>query len=328
MDIAPGQASFNRRPKVAILDDYQNVAREMADWTPVAERADITVFNDHISDPEDLVDRLAGFDVIFVMRERTPLPRSIIEQLPRLRMIASTGPFNASIDMEAAADHGIHVGTTGGTIASTVELTWALILAASRNIVAENAAVRADGWQTSVGRELDGRVLGVLGLGRIGKRVARIGNAFGMDVIAWSQNLTEDAAAEAGARYVSKDELFRQADVLTIHLKLSERSQQLVGHAELAEMKPTALLVNTSRGPIIDETALLDALRTTSIGGAALDVFDEEPLPIGHPLRSFANVLAVPHIGYVADRPYRIFFRDAVKAISDWLDLNPPRSSS
>jgi phosphoglycerate dehydrogenase-like enzyme len=328
MDIAPGQASFNRRPKVAILDDYQNVAREMADWTPVAERADITVFNDHISDPEDLVDRLAGFDVIFVMRERTPLPRSIIEQLPRLRMIASTGPFNASIDMEAAADHGIHVGTTGGTIASTVELTWALILAASRNIVAENAAVRADGWQTSVGRELDGRVLGVLGLGRIGKRVARIGNAFGMDVIAWSQNLTEDAAAEAGARYVSKDELFRQADVLTIHLKLSERSQQLVGHAELAEMKPTALLVNTSRGPIIDETALLDALRTTSIGGAALDVFDEEPLPIGHPLRSFASVLAVPHIGYVADRPYRIFFRDAVKAISDWLDLNPPRSSS
>jgi phosphoglycerate dehydrogenase-like enzyme len=323
----PDQSDIPVQMKVAILDDYQNVALEMADWTPVAERADITVFNDHVADPNDLVDRLAGFDVIFVMRERTPLPRSIIEQLPRLRMIASTGPFNASIDLAAAADHGIHVGTTGGTIASTVELTWALILAASRNIVVENTAVRTGGWQTSVGRELHGRVLGVLGLGRIGTRVARIGTAFGMDVIAWSQNLTKNAAAEAGARYASKEELFGQADVLTIHLKLSERSQNLVGVAELAAMKPTALLVNTSRGPIINESALLHALRTRSIGGAALDVFDEEPLPIGHPLRNLDNVLAVPHIGYVADRPYRIFFRDAVKAISDWLDVNASRSS-
>jgi phosphoglycerate dehydrogenase-like enzyme len=316
------------RPKVAILDDYQNVALEMADWTPVAERADITVFNDHIADPNDLVDRLAGFDVVFVMRERSPLPLSIIERLPRLKMIASTGPFNASIDMAAAADHGIHVGTTGGTIASTVELTWALILAASRNLVVENTAVRTGGWQTSIGRELHGRVLGVLGLGRIGTRVARIGDAFGMKVIAWSQNLSMDAAAEAGARYVAKEELFGQADVLTIHLKLSERSRNLVGRAELAAMKPTALLVNTSRGPIIDESALLDALRSRSIGGAALDVFDEEPLPIGHPLRTLDNVLATPHIGYVADRPYRIFFRDAVTAISNWLEVNPPQSSS
>jgi phosphoglycerate dehydrogenase-like enzyme len=316
------------RPKVAILDDYQNVALGMADWTAVAERADITVFNDHIADPNDLVDRLAWFDVVFVMRERTPLPSSVIERLPRLKMIASTGPFNASIDMAAAADHGIHVGTTGGTIASTVELTWALILSASRDLIAENTAVQTGGWQTSVGRELDERVLGVLGLGRIGKRVARIGNAFGMNVIAWSQNLTVDAAAEAGARYVGKEELFGEADVLTIHLKLSERSRNLVGRAELAAMKPTALLVNTSRGPIIDESALLDALRSREIGGAALDVFDEEPLPIDHPLRTLDNVLATPHIGYVADRPYRIFFRDAVTAISDWLDVNPPRSSS
>ena len=317
-----GHGVSHGKLKIAILDDYQNVAFEMADWTPVAERADITVFNDHIADPDDLVGRLAGFDVIFVMRERTPLPRSIIDRLPRLKMIASTGPFNASIDMSAVADHGIHVAPTGGTIASTVELTWALILAASRNLVVENTAVRTGGWQTSVGRELDGCVLGVLGVGRIGKRVARIGSAFGMDVIAWSQNLTQDAAAQAGVRYASKEELFRQADVLTIHLKLSERSKNLIGHAELAAMKPTALLVNTSRGPIIDESALLDALRTRSIGGAALDVFDEEPLPIGHPFRSVDNVLAVPHIGYVADRPYRIFFRDAVKAISDWLDVN------
>jgi phosphoglycerate dehydrogenase-like enzyme len=306
--------------KVAILDDYQNVALDIADWTPVAQRADITVFSDHITDPDVLVDRLAGFDIVFVMRERTPLPRAIIERLPRLKMIASTGPFNASIDMAAAADHGIHVGTTGGTIASTVELTWALILSAVRNIVTENMAVRNGEWQTSVGRELAGRVLGVLGLGHIGKRVASIGNAFGMDVIAWSQNLTEDAAAQAGARYVDKDELFSTSDVLTIHLKLSERSRNLVGAAELAAMKPTALVVNTSRGPIIEESALVDALRSRSIGGAALDVFNTEPLPVGHPLRTLDNVLATPHIGYVADRPYTIFYRDAVAAIADWLD--------
>ncbi len=311
---------MNARMKVAILDDYQDVALSMTDWTPVTERADITVFNDHITDPDLLVNRLAPFDVIFVMRERTPLPRVIIERLPRLKMIASTGPFNASIDMLAAADHGIHVGTTGGTIASTVELTWALILSASRNIVGESLAVRSGGWQTSVGRELAGRVLGVLGLGHIGTRVARVGAAFGMEVVAWSQNLTEDAAAGAGATRVSKDELFNGSDVLTIHVKLSQRSRNLVGAAELAMMKPNALLVNTSRGPIVDESALVDALRSRSIGGAALDVFDAEPLPAGHPLRTLDNVLTTPHIGYVADRPYTIFYRDAVAAISTWLD--------
>lgn len=306
--------------RVAILDDYQNVAMEMADWSPVADRADITVFNDHVSDPDDVVARLAPFDVVFVMRERTPLPRAIIERLPRLKMIASTGPFNASIDTAAAEEHGIHVGTTGGSIASTVELTWALILAASCNIVTESVAVREGQWQTSVGRELAGRVLGVLGLGRIGARVARIGVAFGMEVIAWSQNLTPESAAGAGATYVAKDELFRRSDVLTIHLKLSERTTGLVGDAELTMMKPTTLLVNTSRGPIVDESALVQALRSRTIGGAALDVFDTEPLPAGHPLRTLDNVLATPHIGYVADRGYRIFYRDAVSAIADWLD--------
>src|SRR5246127_2116134 len=219
-----GHGVSHGKLKIAILDDYQNVPLDMADWTPVAEHADITVFNDHIAHPEDLVDRLAAFDVIFVMRERTPLPRSIIERLPRLRMIASTGPFNASIDMSAAADHGIHVATTGGTIASTVELTWALILAASRNLVVENTAVRTGGWQTSVGRELDGCVLGVLGLGRIGERVARIGNAFGMDVIAWSQNLSMDAAGEAGARYVGKAELFARGGGRADHPSQVERA--------------------------------------------------------------------------------------------------------
>jgi phosphoglycerate dehydrogenase-like enzyme len=313
---------MSARLQVAVLDDYQNVAMTTADWSHVTSRADVTVFSDHLADVDELVARLAPFDVIFVMRERTPLPRNVIERLPKLRMIASTGPFNASIDMDAAADHGIHVGTTSGTVASTVELTWALILGASRHLVAERSSVADGGWQTTVGRELDRRVLGVLGLGRIGARVARIGAAFGMDVVAWSQNLTAVAAAEAGARYLPRDEFFATADVFTVHLKLSERSRGLVGAAELAAMKPTALLVNTSRGPIVDEPALISALQSGSIGGAALDVFDTEPLPVDHPLRTLPNVLATPHIGYVADRPYRIFYRDGVAAISAWLDEN------
>jgi len=311
--------SDSGRVRVAVLDDYQNVALQMTDWSAVSDRADVTVFNDHVSDPDELVARLTPFDVVFVMRERTPLPRSIIERLPNLKMIASSGPFNASIDMAAAEEHGVHVGTTGGTVASTVELTWALILAGARDLVAEARSVRDGGWQTTVGRELSGRVLGVLGLGRIGARVARIGEAFGMEVIAWSQNLTPEVAAEAGATYVGKDELFSRSDVLTIHMKLSERSTGLVGAVELALMKPTALLVNTSRGPIVDEAALVAALRSTTIK-AALDVFDTEPLPQAHPLRVLDNVTATPHIGYVADRPYRIFHRDAVAAIAQWLD--------
>jgi phosphoglycerate dehydrogenase-like enzyme len=311
---------MSARVRVAVLDDYQNVAMTTADWSSVTSRADVTVFTDHVCDPDALLARLAPFDVVFVMRERTPLPRNIIERLPRLRMIASTGPFNASIDMDAAAEAGIHVGTTGGTVASTVELTWALILATARHLVTERQAVADGRWQTTVGRELDGRVLAVLGLGRIGARVARLGVAFGMDVIAWSAHLTAEAAAAAGARYVSRDELFATADVLTVHLKLGERSRGLVGAVELAAMKPSALLVNTSRGPIVDEPALVAALQSGTIAGAGLDVFDVEPLPADHPLRTLPNVLATPHLGYVADRPYAIFYRDAVKAIADWLD--------
>lgn len=311
---------MSTRIRIAVLDDYQNVALNMADWSPVTARADVTVFADHVADPDELVARLAPFDVVFVMRERTPLPRSILERLPRLRMIASTGNANASIDMAATEDLGIHVSTTGGSVGSTVELTWALILAAARHIVAERQAVAEGRWQTTVGSELDRRVLGVLGLGRIGSRVARIGTAFGMDVVAWSQNLTPEAAQEAGARYLPRDEFFATADVITVHLKLGERSRGLIGAAELAAMKSSALLVNTSRGPIVDEGALIGALRTGAIAGAGLDVFDVEPLPADHPLRTMANVTATPHIGYVADRPYRIFFRDAVAAIADWLD--------
>lgn len=316
------ETATSGRIQIAVLDDYQNVALSSADWTPVTTRADVTAFSDHVADPDELVARLEPFDVVFVMRERTPLPRNVLERLPRLRMIASTGPGNASIDMAAAEELGIHVSGTGGSVSSTVELTWALILASARHLVAESRSIAEGGWQTTVGLELDRKVLGVLGLGRIGTRIARIGAAFGMDVVAWSQNLTPEAAAEAGARYLPREEFFATADVLTVHLKLSERSRGLIGAAELAAMKPTALLVNTSRGPIVDEAALIAALESGAIAGAGLDVFDTEPLPAGHPLRTMANVTATPHIGYVADRAYGIFFRDGVAAISEWLDGN------
>jgi phosphoglycerate dehydrogenase-like enzyme len=305
--------------QVAILDDYQNVALSMADWSEVAARATITVFNDHVADPDAVVERLEPFDVVCVMRERTPLARNVIERLPRLKMIASTGPFNASIDVAAAKERGIYVSTTGGYVESTVELTWALILGTARRIVDESVSVRGGGWQTSVGRQLGGTVLGVLGLGRIGSRVAQVGKAFGMDIIAWSTNLTPEAAEQAGATYVSKNELFASADVLTIHLVLSERSRGLVAAEELALMKPTALLVNTSRGPIVDESALVDALRSRRIDGAGLDVFDTEPLPTGHPLRALAGVVATPHIGYVAEQVYRVFYGEAAAKIARWL---------
>jgi phosphoglycerate dehydrogenase-like enzyme len=305
--------------RVAILDDYQDVALSMADWSEVAARADITVFNDHLADLDAVVQRLSSFDVVCVMRERTPLPRAVIERLPRLKMIASTGPFNAAVDVAAAKERGIYVSTTGGYVESTVELTWALILATARRIVDETLSVRRGGWQTSVGAQLGGTVLGVLGLGRIGSRVARVGTAFGMDVIAWSTNLIPQDAEQSGATYVARDELFSRADVLTIHLVLSERSHGLVGAAELALMKPTALLVNTSRGPIVDEAALVDALRSGRLAGAGLDVFDTEPLPTGHPLRTLATVVATPHIGYVADRVYRTFYGEAAAKIAGWL---------
>jgi len=306
--------------KVAILDDYQNVALEMAEWSPVARRAEITVFNDHVADPDAVVERLLPFDVICVMRERTPLPRAVIEHLPRLKLIASTGSRNASIDMTAAEEHGIHVTATGYRSTPTIEMTWALILASARHIVRESSSVREGGWQTSVGAELDGKVLGVLGLGNIGGQVARIGLAFGMKVIAWSQNMTPQIAEAAGAALVTKDELFRQADVVTIHLILSKRTRGLVGAADLALMKPTSWLINTSRGSIVDDGALVQALTARTIAGAALDVFDTEPLPVDHPFRSLENVLATPHIGYVAEDLYRTFYGDAAVSIAGWLN--------
>ena len=309
--------------KIAVLDDYQNVALESADWSVLSGRADITVFQDHLDDTDAVIERLLPFDIICVMRERTPLPRNVVERLPNLKFIASTGPVNASIDVVAAADRGIVVSHTGYRSDPTIDLTWALILASARNIVAESNSLRSGGWQRTVGTELRGKTLGVLGLGRVGSEVARIGRAFGMDLIAWSQNMTPEAAQAAGAVLVSKDELFEQADILTIHLVLSGRTRSLVGAAELALMKPTARLINASRGPIVDEPALISALRNKQIAGAAIDVFDIEPLPASHPFRTLDNVLATPHIGYVSQGLYRTFYEDSVSNIRKWLDTNP-----
>ena len=308
--------------KVAILDDYQDVALRLADWSAVRRRAEITVFNDHLADPAAVVERLHPFDVVCVMRERTPLSRDILQQLPRLKLIASTGPRNAAIDMRAAAERGIVVTATGYESTPTIELSWALILASARHLASEAASVRDGGWQTRIGSNLRGKCLGVIGLGNIGKEVARIALAFGMTVIAWSQNLTSEIASAAGATLVDKDALFRQADIVTIHLILSRRTSGLVGAAELALMKPTAWLVNTSRGPIVDEAALIEALQARRIAGAALDVFEIEPLPADHPFRRLDNVLATPHIGYVTEELYRTFYGDGAASIAAWLESN------
>jgi phosphoglycerate dehydrogenase-like enzyme len=310
--------------KVAILDDYQNAALRLADWSAVARHAEITVFNDHLADPAAVIERLRPFDVVCVMRERTPLPRDILQHLPQLKLIASTGPRNAAIDTRAAAERGIQVTSTGYESTPTIELTWALILASLRHLVQEAGSVRDGGWQTSLGANLRGKCLGVLGLGNIGKEVARIGLAFGMRVIAWSQNLTAEAASAASATLVDKPALFRQADIVTIHLILSRRTAGLVGAAELALMKPTARLINTSRGPVVDETALIEALESRRIAAAAIDVFDAEPLPADHPFRKLDNVLTTPHIGYVTEELYRTFYGDAAASIAAWLNANAP----
>jgi phosphoglycerate dehydrogenase-like enzyme len=312
--------------KVAVLDDYQNVALQLADWLGVRRHAEITVFNDHVADPSAVVERLRPFDVVCVMRERTPLTREIIEQLPRLKLIASTGPRNASIDTHAAAERGILVTATGYDSTPTIEFTWSVILASMRGIDREAASLRAGGWQTGLGSNLRGKSLGVVGLGNIGREVARIGLAFGMKVIAWSQNLTEAKASAAGASLVDKQTLFREADIVTVHLVLSQRTRGLIGASELALMKPTARLVNTSRGPIVDEAALIEALQARRIAGAAVDVFEAEPLPADHPFRKLENILATPHIGYVTESLYRTFYGDAAANIADWLESNASSS--
>jgi Phosphoglycerate dehydrogenase and related dehydrogenases len=307
------------RMRIAVLDDYQQVARGSADWAPLDAVADVVVFHDHVADEAELARRLAPFDVVCVMRERTPLTASLMAALPRLRLIASTGRANASIDLAAADAHGIEVAHTNYASTPTIEFTWAAILGLARNLANETASVRAGGWQQGMGIELAGKTLALLGLGRIGAEVARIGQAFGMRVIAWSQNLTTEQAASHGVERVEKDALFRRADVLSIHVRLSERTEGLVGAAQLALMKPSARLVNTSRGPIVDEAALVDALVSGRLAGAAIDVYDPEPLPADHPFRRLPNVLATPHIGYVSEEMYRTFYADTVSNILAWI---------
>jgi phosphoglycerate dehydrogenase-like enzyme len=305
--------------KIAILDDYQQVALEMADWSAVRAKAEIKVFDDHIADPTTLIERLRPFDVICVMRERTPLNREILSQLPHLRLIVSTGSRNASIDSKAAEELGIQIRNTGYHASGAPELTWGLLLALARHIPGENAALRNGGWQHTIGADLNGKTIGIVGLGKIGTTIARYARAFDMKVIAWSENLTAEKAEQAGARLVSKEILFRDADFVTIHLVLSHRSRGTVTAAELGWMKPTAYFINTSRGPLVDEAALVAVLRDKKIAGAALDVFDQEPLPVDHPFRTLDNVLCTSHIGYVTTDTYRIFYGDTTKAILDWL---------
>jgi phosphoglycerate dehydrogenase-like enzyme len=309
--------------RVAVLDDYQRVATSMADWDRLD--GDVVCFADHVADPDALVRRLAGFEVVVAMRERTAFPRSVLDRLADLRLLVTTGPYNASIDVDAARERGVTVCGTGGALFNTVELTWALILGVARGLPAEDALVRAGGWQRGVGRTLHGSTLSVLGLGNLGSFVAQLGLAFGMTVIAWSTNLTEERCQQVGVTRVERDELFARADVLTIHLKLSERTQQLVGRRELGLMRPSAVLINASRGPIVDELALADALGRGALGGAGLDTFTTEPLPLDHPLRSAPNTVLSPHLGYVTDDCYRIFYGDAVEDIAAWQAGNPVR---
>jgi phosphoglycerate dehydrogenase-like enzyme len=311
--------------QVAVLDDYQDVARRLGPWDTLGERVVVTSFSDHVADDDSLVQRLTRFEVVVAMRERTPFPAHRLERLPALRLLVTTGMRNAAIDLDAARRLGVIVAGTSSLTSPTVELTWALILALCRNVAAEDRGMRSGGWQHTIGPELAGRTLGVVGLGRLGTRVAAIGQAFDMRVIAWSQNLRADAAAERGVEAVSRDELFSRADVVTIHLVLSDRTRGLVGAPELSLMKASAYLVNASRGPIVDEAALLDALGGGRIAGAGLDVYDIEPLPVDHPLRSAPNTVLTPHLGYVSTGNYKTFYSDAVEDIRGYLDGVPVR---
>jgi phosphoglycerate dehydrogenase-like enzyme len=317
--------STSTATRVAILDDYQDVALSMADWASLGPAVSVQSFHEPLGGEEAIAARLRDFDVIVAMRERTPFPRALLERLPSLKLLVTTGRRNAAIDVKAAADRGVPVSGTSMQWMPPVELTWGLILALARNIPRESAAMRSGAWQTTIGVGLHGKTLGVIGLGRLGAEVARIGKAFGMDVIAWSQNLTTDTTGPLGVELVDKDSLFRRADVVTIHVVLSARTRGLVGDRELAAMKSTAFLVNTARGPIVDEAALMAALRGRRIAGAGLDVYDEEPLPVDHPLRRLDNIVLMPHLGYVTVENYREAYAQAVENIRSFLAGTPLR---
>ncbi len=311
--------------RIAVLDDYQGIALSTGGWERLPSDSEIEAFRDHLSDEDALVQRLAPFDFIVAMRERTPFPRSLLSRLPNLKLLVTTGARNASIDVRAASDLGITVCGTGGMPTPTAELTWGLIIGSLRHIAEEDKATRAGRWQTTIGPSLHGATLGCVGLGNLGSQVAKVGLAFGMNVIAWSQNLTQERAEQVGATLVTKDQLFSQADVVTIHLVLGDRTRGLVSQPELALMKPTAFLVNTSRGPIVDESALVNALRERRIAGAGLDVFDQEPLPAGHPYLELDNTLITPHLGYVTLETYGRFYGEAVEDILGFLNGVPVR---
>ncbi|HEX6001771.1 MAG TPA: D-2-hydroxyacid dehydrogenase family protein [Hyphomicrobiaceae bacterium] len=309
---------------IAILDDYQNAALRLADWSGLQKDHKIVVFKERLPDIDAVARALADFEIVGIMRERTPFPRALIERLPRLKLLVTTGKRNASIDMEAAKAHGMTVCNTGGSGHGTADLAIGLMIALARHFREEFAAMRpGGGWQTTLGMDLDGKTLGILGLGSLGTRVARIGAALGMQPIAWSQNLTAEQARERGAERVEKDELFQRADVISIHMVLSDRSRGLVGGRELALMKPTALLINTSRGPLIDEPALIAALKDGRIGGFGGDTFNVEPLPADHPLRAEPRALLTPHLGYVTENTYRDFYVGMVQVIEAWLAGRP-----
>ena len=311
--------------RVAVLDDYQGVAMKMADWSVLPSDVEVQVFRDHLLDQDAVAQRLKEFEIVMAMRERTPFPRRLLERLPRLKLLVTTGMRNASIDVEAASDLGIVVSGTGGLSYPTAELTWGLILALIRHIPQEDRATREGQWEVSMGIGLRDKVLGVIGLGNLGSQVATIGRTFGMSVIAWSQNLTAERTAQFGATLVGKDELLSRSDIVTIHVVLSNRTRGLIGARELGLMKSTAYLVNTSRGPIVEEKALVQVLQKGTIAGAGLDVFDEEPLPLDHPLRHLENTVITPHMGYVTKETYQVFFGDVVEDIRAFLNGEPTR---
>lgn len=311
--------------RIAVLDDYQQAAIRFGPWDRLPDETELDVFHDHLEDHDDLASRLAEHDVVVVMRERTPFPASLLERLPNLRLLVTTGPFNDAIDVGAARRQGVVVSGTGGLLYPTTELTWALILALTKRVPQEDAAIRRGGWQTTVGVGLQGKTLGIIGLGNLGSAVARIAEGFDMDIVAWSQNLTDARAQDVGVRAVTKETLLTTADVVTIHLKLSARTTGIIGAAELGLMKPSACLVNTSRGPIVDEDALVEALRNGTIAGAALDVFDVEPLPADHPLRTLGGTVLTPHIGYVTAEQYELFFEEIVEDIEAFIAGEPIR---
>lgn len=310
--------------RVAVLDDYQGIA-ETVDWSPIPRPVDLLALRDHIAPGDELVARLADREVVVAMRERTPIDGDLLGRLPALKLLVTTGPFNAAIDTAAARRLGITVCGTGGIITPTVELTWALIHALQRHLIVEDRALRAGRWQQTVGTDLAGATLGLVGLGRIGRRVATVGHAFGMRVTAWSPHLTAERAAEARAELLDRRTLFATADVVSLHLVLSETTRGVVGRDELAAMKPNTILINTARGGLIDEAALIEALRANRIKGAGLDVYETEPLPAGHPLTQLPNTVLTPHLGYVTEECMGRFYRDIVDDIVGYCAGTPRR---